>query len=143
MSDPSSVTSIRSKSFDDADTDKAILEEYKRTCSIIFGKASHSQMKYLQASVELQQSLLNSCDSLLAKQTRWVEDSLLKRNGESATVISSNLKALVRGYTATVDMSITMLSILYDFTTSQIEGYKKVIDILNKSYFPPSLSENK
>ena len=100
-------------------------------------------MRYLQASVELQQSLLNSCDSLLAKQTRWVEDSLLKRDNESATVISSNLKALVRGYTATVDMSVTMLSILYDFTTSQIEGYRKVIDVLNKSYFPPSFSENK
>lgn len=137
------MTSTRSTSFDDADTDKAILEEYKRTCSIIFGKASYSQMKYLQASVDLQQSLLNSCDSLLAKQTRWVEENLLQRNDESATVISSNLKALVHGYTATVDMSVTMLSIVYDFGTSQIEGYRKFIDMLNKSYFPPNLSENK
>lgn len=123
-------------SFDDADTDKAILEEYKKTCSIIFGKASHSQMRYLQASVELQQSLLNSCDSLLAKQTRWIEDNLSQRSGKSTIVISSNLKAFVCGYTATVDMSMTMLSIVYDLTTSQIERYRKLIDMLNKSYFP-------
>jgi hypothetical protein len=123
-------------SFDDADTDKAILEEYKKTCSIIFGKASHSQMRFLQASVELQQSLLNSCDSLLAKQTRWIEDNLSQRSGKSTIVISSNLKAFVRGYAATVDMSMTMLSIVYDLTTSQIERYRKLIDMLNKSYFP-------
>lgn len=130
-------TNIRTTSFDDSDRDKAILEEYKKTCSIIFGKASHSQMRYLQASVELQQSLLNSCDSLLAKQTRWFEDNLSQQNGKSTGVISLNLKAFVRGYTATVDMSMTMLSIVYDFTTSQIERYRKLIDMLNKSYFPP------
>ena len=123
-------------SFDGADTDEAILEEYKKTCSIIFGKASHSQMRYLQASVELQQSLLNSCDSLLAKQTRWIEDNLSQRSGKSTIVISSNLKAFILGYTATVDMSMTMLSIVYDLTTSQIERYRKLIDMLNKSYFP-------
>jgi hypothetical protein len=137
LSDSFSVTPTRSTSFDDPDADKAILEEYKKTCSIIFGKASHSQMRYLQASVELQQSLLNSCDSLLAKQTSWLEDNLSQRNGKSTIAISSNLKGFVRGYTATVDMSMTMLSIVYDFTTSQIERYRKLIDMLNKSYFSP------
>jgi hypothetical protein len=137
LSDSSSATSTRSTSFEDAETDKAILEEYKKTCSIIFGKTSHSQMRYLQASVELQQSLLNSCDSLLAKQTRWFEDNLSLQDGNSTIVISLNLKAFVRGYTATVDMSMTMLSIAYDFTTSQIRRYRKLIDMLNKSYFPP------
>ena len=131
------MTPIRTTSFDDADyTDKAILEEYKRTCSIIFGKTSHSQMRYLQASVELQQSLLDSCDSLLAKQTHWLEDNLSQRNGKSTIVISSNLKAFVHGYTATVDMCMTMLSIVYDLTTSQLERYRRLIDMLNKSYFP-------
>ena len=95
-------------------------------------------MRYLQASVELQQSLLNSCDSLLAKQTRWLEDNLLQQNGMSTIVMSSNLKALVQSYTATVDMSMTMLSIVYDFATSQIEECRKLIDMLNKSYFSPT-----
>lgn len=134
LSDSSSIPT-RSVSFDDADTEKAILEEYKKTCSLIFGKTSHSQMRYLQASVELQQSLLNSCDSLLAKQTRWLEVNLSQRNEYHSIPISSNLKAFIRGYSATVDMSMTMLSIVYDFTTSQIERYSKLIDKLNKSYF--------
>ena len=135
LSDSSSATPTRSMSFDAADTEKAILEEYKKTCSLIFGKTSHSQMRYLQASVELQQSLLNSCDSLLAKQTRWLEVNLSQRNEYHSIPISSNLKAFIRGYSATVDMSMTMLSIVYDFTTSQIERYSKLIDKLNKSYF--------
>jgi hypothetical protein len=124
-------------SFDSTDTDKAILEEYKKTCSIIFGKASHSQMRYLQATVELQHSLLNSCDSLLANQIRWLEDNLSLRNEYHSIPIGSNLKALIRGYVATVDMSMTMLSIVYDFTTFQIERYSKLINMLNKSYFSP------
>jgi hypothetical protein len=137
LSDSSSATPSRSMSFDDADTDKAILEEYKKTCSIIFGKASHSQMRYLQATVELQHSLLNSCDSLLANQTRWLETNLAQRNENHSIPISSNLKAFIRGYSATVDMSMTMLSIVYDFSTSQIERYSKLVDTLNKSYFSP------
>ena len=136
MPDTFSANPIRFTSFNDADNDSAILEEYKRTCSIIFGKASHSQMRYLQASVELQQSLLNSCDSLLAKQISWLEDNVARRNGKSAIAVSSDLKAFIRSYTATVDMSMTMVSICYDFTTSQIERYRKLIDLLNKSYFP-------
>lgn len=135
MSDSSPVIPTPHTSYDDADMDKAILEDYRKTCSLIFGKASHSQMRYLQASVELQQSLLNSCDSLLSKQTRWLEDNLSQRNEYHSIPISSNLKAFIRGYTATVDMSMTMFSIFYDFTTSQIERYSKLIDMLNKSYF--------
>ena len=135
MSDSSSVIPTRHTMYYDGDMDKAILEEYKKTCSLIFGKTSHSQMRYLQASVELQQSLLNSCDSLLAKQTRWLEVNLSRQNEYHSIPISSNLKAFIRGYTATVDMSMTMLSIVYDFTTSQIERYSKLIDMLNKSYF--------
>ena len=74
---------------------------------------------------------------LTCKQTRWFEDNLSHQDGKSTIVISLNLKAFVRGYTATVDMSMTMLSIVYDFTTSQIERYRKLIDMLNKSYLPP------
>lgn len=122
-----------------SDADSAILEEYRRTCSIIFGKASHSQMRYLQALAELQQSLLNSCDSLLANQTRWLEDNLPRQNNNSPIAVSPELKAFIRSYTASVDMSMTMVSIVYDFTTSQIERYRKLIDLLNKSYFPSDL----
>ena len=137
MPDSSSAIPNRSIAFDNAYTNDAILEEYKKTCSIIFGKASHSQMRYLQATVELQHSLLNSCDSLLANQTRWLEDNLLSRNEYHSIPVGSNLKAFIRGYTATVDMSMTLLSIVYDFTTFQIERYSKLIDMLNKSYFSP------
>jgi len=124
---------------DMSDTDSTILEEYRRTCSIIFGKASHSQMRYLQSLAELQQSLLNSCDSLLANQTRWLEHNLLRRNNNSEMTVSPELKAFIRSYTASVDMSMTMVSIVYDFTTSQIKRYRKLIDLLNKSYFPSDL----
>ena len=137
MSDSSSSNPIGPTTFDNATMDKEILDEYRRTCSIIFGKTSHSQMRFLQASIELQQSLLNSCDSLLAKQTNWLEDNLLENNSTAASIFGTNLKALVRGYTATVDALMNMLSIVYDLTTFHIESYKKITDTLNQSFFLP------
>ena len=137
MSDSSSSNPIGPTAFDNATMDKEILDEYRRTCSIIFGKTSHSQMRFLQASIELQQSLLNSCDSLLAKQTNWLEDNLFENNSTAASIFGSNLKALVSGYTATIDAFMTMLSIGYDLTTSHIESYKKITDALNNSFFLP------
>ena len=89
-------------------------------------------MRFLQASIELPQSLLNSCDSLVAKQTNWLEDNLFENNSTAASNFGPNLKAFVRG-TATVDALMTMLSIGYDLTTFNIESYKKIADTLNKS----------
>gem|GEM_PF-880061 len=137
MSDSSSSNPIGPTAFDNATMVKEILDEYRRTCSIIFGKTSHSQMRFLQASIELQQSLLNSCDSLLAKQTNWLEDNQFENNSTAASIFGSNLKALVSGYTATIDAFMTMLSIGYDLTTSHIESYKKITDALNNSFFLP------
>jgi hypothetical protein len=137
LSDSSSSNPIGPTAFDNANTDKEILDEYRMTCSIIFGKTSHSQMRFLQASIELQQSLLNSCDSLLAKQTNWLEDNLLENNSTAASIFGSTLKAFVRGYTATIDALMTMLSIVYDLTTFHIESYKKITDTLNKSFLLP------
>lgn len=116
-------------------SDSTIFEEYRKTCSIIFGRATHSQMRYLQASIDLQHSLLNSCDSILAKQTSWLKDYLNKNNGKSKAVFGSNLEPFMRSYTAAVDAFMANLSSAYDLASSQIESNKKAIDIINQSLF--------
>jgi len=35
-------------------------DQYRKTCSVIFGNATASQLKYLDASIELQQTALTS-----------------------------------------------------------------------------------
>lgn len=55
------------------------LEQYRKTYSIIFGRATSSQLRYLQASMELQQSLLTSSDSKIAKQISWLEEYTNKK----------------------------------------------------------------
>ena len=54
---------------------------------------------------------------------------------KSTIVFSSHLKAFVSGFIATVDISMTMLSIIYDMATSNMERYRRTIDTLNKSFF--------
>ena len=120
---------------DSKDVDDAI-EQYRRTCSIIFGRTSSSQLRYLQSSIDVQQSLLTSCDSTIAKQIAWLEDFAKKKNNnKSMNWLVSILEPFLRSYSAAVEASMAMISISYDIASSQLESYKKIVDITNKSYF--------
>jgi hypothetical protein len=122
---------------DPSDINDAI-EQYKRTCSVIFGKTSSSQIRYLQASIDVQQSLLTSCDSTIAKQLDWLEDISRRKNNsnnKSKTWLEIVLEPFLRSYSAAVEASMAMLSISYDIASTQLENYKKIIDLSNKSYF--------
>lgn len=120
---------------DSKDVDDAI-EQYRRTCSIIFGRTSSSQLRYLQSSIDVQQSLLTSCDSTIATQIAWLEDfAKKKKNNKSMNWLVQILEPFLRSYSAAVEASMAMISISYDIASNQLESYKKIVDITNKSYF--------
>lgn len=120
---------------DSKDVDDAI-EQYRRTCSIIFGRTSSSQLRYLQSSIDVQQSLLTSCDSTIATQIAWLEDFAKKKNNnKSMNWLVSILEPFLRSYSAAVEASMAMISISFDIASNQLESYKKIVDITNKSYF--------
>jgi hypothetical protein len=120
---------------DSNDVDDAI-EQYRRTCSIIFGRTSSSQLRYLQSSIDVQQSLLTSCDSTIAKQIAWLEVFAKKKNNNKPmNWLVSILEPFLRSYSAAVEASMAMISISYDIASNQLESYKKIVDITNKSYF--------
>lgn len=120
---------------DSNDVDDAI-EQYRRTCSIIFGRTSSSQLRYLQSSIDVQQSLLTSCDSTIAKQIAWLEDFAKKKNNnKSMNWLVPILEPFLRSYSAAVEASMAMISISFDIASNQLESYKKIVDITNKSYF--------
>jgi hypothetical protein len=118
------------------DSNDDALEQYRRTCSIIFGRTSSSQLRYLQSSIDVQQSLLTSCDSTIATQIAWLEDFAKKKNNnKSINWLVSSLEPFLRSYSAAVEASMAMISISYDIASNQLESYKKIVDITNKSYF--------
>ena len=115
------------------------IEQYRRTCSIIFGKTSSSQIRYLQASINVQQSLLTSCDGTIAQQINWLEDFTGTKNHKKAkTWPEMILEPLLRSYSAAVEASMAMISISYDIASNQLESYKKIIDLSNRLYFSDS-----
>ena len=67
-------------------TEVSGFDQYKKTCSIIFGNATQSQLRYLNASIELQQVLLTSCDSLVANQLKWIENYVRENRGGSLPI---------------------------------------------------------
>lgn len=102
-------------------------DEYRKTCSIIFGNATASQLRYLSASVDLQQSLLTSCDSLVANLLNWLQNYTKENKGGNLF-----LEPYLRDYTSFVELYMKHISYLYDTCTLNIELYKKTVDMLNQ-----------
>ena len=87
-------------------TEVSGFDQDKKTCSIIFGNATQSQLRYLNASIELQQVLLTSCDSLVANQLEWIEN-YVRENRDGSFLIELFLKI----YTSIVGMYMNWLSL--------------------------------
>jgi len=105
-------------------------DEYRKTCSVIFGNATSSQLKYLEASIQLQQTALTSCDGIIANQLKWLEN-YVNKNKDTTLVINPFLKI----YTDTIKMLMNFVSISYDLTTSNIQSYTRTLNSLNEYYF--------
>jgi hypothetical protein len=61
-------------------------DEYRKTCSVLFGNATASQFKYLEASIQLQQTALTSCDGIIANQLNWIENYVNKNKDSSLAI---------------------------------------------------------
>ena len=105
-------------------------DEYRKTCSIIFGNATASQLKYLEASIQLQQTALTSCDGMVSNQLKWIEN-YVNKNKDSSFVADYCLKI----YTDTISMFMKLVSISYDLTTANMQSYIKTINSLNEYFF--------
>jgi len=110
-------------------TEVSGFDQYKKTCSIIFGNATQSQLRYLNASIELQQVLLTSCDSLVANQLKWIENYVRENRGGSLPI-----ELFLKTYTSIVGVYMNWLSLSYDFTTASIETFTRGLDTINR-YF--------
>ena len=104
-------------------------DQYKKTCSIIFGNATQSQLKYLNASIELQRVVLTSCDSLVANQLKWIENYVREKRDSSLPIELS-----LKNYTSIIGFYMNWLSLSYDFTTASIETVTRGLDTINR-YF--------
>lgn len=105
------------------------IDQYKKTCSIIFGNATQSQLKYLNASVELQQVLLTSCDSVVANQLRWLENYV---KDDKLNIYPVDL--FLKTYTSIVSLYMKYISFCYDLSTANTESRTRDLETLNR-YF--------
>ena len=101
--------------------------QYRKTCSIIFGNATASQLRYLNASIELQQTLLTSCDSIVANQLNWLGNYVKEKKGSNLFV-----EPFLRVYASMVDLCMTYISTSYDSGTVNMQWYTKTVDRFNQ-----------
>ena len=105
-------------------------DEYRKTCSVLFGNATASQLKYLEASIQLQQTALTSCDGIIANQLNWIQN-YVNKNKDSNFAIDQFLKI----YANIINMFMKLVSIPYDLTTSNIQSYNRTLISLNEYFF--------
>ena len=106
------------------------IDDYRKTCSVIFGNATASQLKYIEASIQLQQTAFTSCDGIVANQLKWIEN-YVNKNKDSSLAIDQFLRI----YANIVNEFMKLVSMSYDLTTSNIESYNKTLISLNEYFF--------
>jgi hypothetical protein len=105
-------------------------DQYRNTCSIIFGNATASQLKYIEASMQFQQTAFTSCDGIVANQLRWIEN-YVNNNNYSNIAIDQYLRI----YANIINEFMKLVSMSYDLTTSNIESYTKTLNSMNEYFF--------
>jgi hypothetical protein len=105
-------------------------DQYRKTCSLIFGNATASQLKYIEASMQLQQTAFTSCDSIVANQLKWIENYVNKNNCSNLAI-----DQFLRIYANVVNEFMKVVSMSYDLTTSNIESYTKTLNSMNEYFF--------
>jgi hypothetical protein len=105
-------------------------DQYRKTCSIIFGNATASQLKYIEASMQLQQTVFASCDGIVARQLKWIENYGSKKNYSNLAI-----DWLLRIYANIVNEFMKLVSMSYDLATSNIDSYNKTLISLNEYFF--------
>ena len=110
--------------------DTSGFNDYRKTCSVIFGNAAASQLKYIEASLQLQQTAFTSCDGIVANQLKWIEN-YLNKNKDNSLAINQFLKICAN----TINGFMKLVSMSYDLTTSNIESYNRTLISLNEYFF--------
>ena len=105
-------------------------DQYRNTCSIIFGNATASQLKYIEASMQFQQTAFTSCDGIVDNQLRWIEN-YVNNNNYSNIAIDQYLRI----YANIINEFMKLVSMSYDLTTSNIESYTKTLNSMNEYFF--------
>jgi hypothetical protein len=106
------------------------LDDYRKTCSVIFGNATASQLKYIEASMQLQQTAFTSCDGIIANQLKWIENYVNKNNYNNLAI-----DQFLKIYAYTIYGFMKLVSMSYDLTTSNIQSYTKTLVSLNEYFF--------
>ena len=105
-------------------------DQYRNTCSIIFGNATASQLKYIEASMQFQQTAFTSCDGIVDNQLRWIENYV---NNNNYSNIATD--QYLRIYANIINEFMKLVSMSYDLTTSNIESYTKTLNSMNEYFF--------
>lgn len=104
---------------------KEQFEDYRKTCSTVFGSASQSQLKYLQAFSDLQQAMWTSCESIVVKQISSMEEYSKSNNN------AAQLAAPLQIYTSILDAYMKLVSAAYDVGVVRLQLYRNNIGRFN------------
>lgn len=100
-------------------------EDYRKTCSTVFGKAGQSQLKYLQAFSDLQQAMWTSCESIVVKQISVLEE--YSKSNHNALPVETSLQI----YSSMIDTYMNWISAIYDIGVVRLQLYRNSMDRFN------------
>lgn len=104
---------------------KKQFEDYRKTCSTVFGNANQSQLKYLQAFSDLQQAMWTSCESIVVKQISSMEE--YSKSNKNALPLALPVQI----YTDMIDAYMKLVSAAYDVGVVRLQIYRNNVERFN------------
>lgn len=110
------------------DVSDNVMQDFSKTCSMMYNKINRKQFEYFQAMTQLQEDVLGSCNGIIKHQVDLIEEYSKKGivTQEQTIPVIRIINRYIEGY-------LNYLSLQYDFALSRIQFDHRMLTMINDS----------
>lgn len=110
------------------DASNNVMQDFSKTCSIMYNMINRKQFEYFQAMTQLQEDVLGSCNGIVKHQVDLIEEYSKKGivTQEQTIPVIRMINRYIEGY-------LNYLSLEYDLALSRIQFDHRMFTMINDS----------
>jgi hypothetical protein len=110
------------------DASNNVMQDFSKTCSMMYNKINRKQFEYFQAMTQLQEDVLGSCNGIVKHQVDLIEEYSKKGilTQEQTIPVIRIINRYIEGY-------LNCLSLQYDLALSRIQFDHRMLTMINDS----------
>jgi hypothetical protein len=113
---------------DQNDASNNVMQDFSKTCSLIYNRINRKQFEYFQAITQLQVDVLGSCNGIVKHQVDLIEE--YSKKGVVAQEQTIPVIGMINRY---IEWYLNYLSLEYDLALSRIQFDHRMLTMINDS----------